>query len=169
MPEDSWYIYQNDTQQGPFTREKVLEFANNNMIAQNAFLFHAQWDSWRSYSECLDELKIPPQTEKRSSGQRISIQGKIIVHDDRQLVIAEGVNLSVSGICIETDNQLFEIGADLKLTCKIDNLDRPFNAITRVIHYNDNEKYKKGFGLKFEQIEKKYTNLIASHIKNSKK
>lgn len=158
MSEQFWYIYQQQQQLGPFGNDQIKQLLDTNMISQDAYLFKVGWKDWRPMEDCLDELgvdaNLPPSTDQRRAGApRASIQGRVIVHNNGQLAIGSGVNISTTGIFVETADEIFTVGEKLKLSVRCDGLARPFNVIAEVIRYNVDPKYPVGYGLRFENID----------------
>ena len=168
MRELLWYIYQDSQQTGPFALAQIHEMLDKHMIAQNAYLYKAGWKDWRSLPDCLsdDELDgkglcLPSDTKpeaKRSAyvnrAPRATIKGRIIVHNNGQLVIGSGVNISASGIFVETPDKLFRPGEILKLTCKVEGMKKAFNVIASVTRLNHDPCSPAGYGMRFEGLDK---------------
>lgn len=159
MNEQVWYLYQNDQQLGPFSTEQLIQLNDNKMISKEAFLFKVGWKDWRSVTDTWHELGLSgnmPTADsnfpaRRGFAPRISVEGRVIVHNDGQMTIAKGVNISVSGVFIETEEQLFTIGETLKITIKFADLTKSYNCKAQVIRYNSNAKWPVGYGLMFEE------------------
>lgn len=103
-----------------------------------------------------------PSVERRFT-ERTHISGKIIIHNNNKLEIGKGVDISKSGIFINTDKNIFKIGEKLKITVKVNGPLSAFNAIAKVNRYN-NKDSKKGFGLIFTDIKKTILNQIQEII-----
>lgn len=166
MEAAEWFIFQKEKQEGPFSKKQVLASFNKNQIAPEAYLFKVGWKDWVAFTDCFDDLGISGNaapaptplvpaatqpTDRRLTPPRASISGRIIVHDDLNLVIGTGVNISPSGIYVESDQANFKIGQKVKLTCKIEGITASFNVRAEVIHQNQGTS--KEFGLAFRQIE----------------
>jgi hypothetical protein len=168
MSEPVWYLYQNGQQVGPFETQQVSQLFLNNMIAKDGYIFKVGWKDWRPIEEGYEALGIPnpnnpapvapedykKQVEKRLEGApRASISGRVVVHNNGQLTIGQGVNISVGGIFVETGDQIFTIGESLKLSVRCDGLPKAFNADASVIRFNKDNRFPVGYGLKFTKIE----------------
>ncbi len=167
MSEQVWYLYQNGQQVGPFDDEQVSQLFLNNMIAKDGYIFKIGWKDWRPVEEGYEALGIPnpnasamtpdeyeAHLEKRQKGApRASINGRVVVHNNGQLTIGKGVNISVGGIFVETVQQIFSLGEVLKLSVRCDGMPQAFNAEAIVIRFNAETKYPAGYGLKFSKIE----------------
>ena len=160
--EHIWYLYQDATQMGPFDAEQLLEVHHNNMIAQDSYVFKVGWKDWRPVEEGLEELgiKMNDQTvndnelaQRRVNAPRASISGRVVVHNNGQLSIGTGVNISPTGIFVETKDKIFQIGELLKISVRADGLSRSFNVVAKVIRFNADGRFPLGYGLRFENLE----------------
>lgn len=178
MSEQVWYLYQNGQQVGPFDDEQVSQLFLNNMIAKDGYIFKIGWKDWRPVEEGYEALGIPnPNRSTMSPGEydahiekrqkaapRASIHGRVVVHNNGQLTIGRGVNISVGGIFVETNQQLFSLGEVLKLSVRCDGLAQAFNVEAIVIRYNIESKFPAGYGLKFCKIDPKIQQQIQTLV-----
>lgn len=152
-----WYVYQTSQQLGPFTSEQITQMFHTKMIATDAYLFKVGWKDWRPLEDSSEELGImglqTASVTRRVAAPRASINGRVIVHNNGQLVIGSGVNISTTGIFVETSDQIFTVGERLKMSVRCEGIGRPFNATAQVIRYNTDPRYPVGYGLKFENLE----------------
>lgn len=167
MSEQVWYLYQNGQQVGPYDTEQVSQLYITNMIAKDGYIFKVGWKDWRPIEEGYEILGLQnpakgevsqgdydKQLEKRrDSAPRASIAGRVVVHNNGQLAIGHGVNISMNGIFVETPDQIFTVGETLKLSVRCDGIDKAFNAEAKVIRHNSDVKYPVGYGLKFSKID----------------
>lgn len=160
MSDQSWFVYQGGQQLGPFATAQVTQMLDSKMIAQEAYLFKAGWKDWRPLEDCYEELGMkvanpqPSTSERRSAAPRATMQGRVIVHNNGQLIIGSGVNISSTGIFVETQEQIFTVGEKLKLSVRIDGFVKAFNVFARVVRFNSDPRFPVGFGLSFENLEK---------------
>lgn len=184
MSDQIWYIYQNQQQLGPFEHSQVLQLLETGMInKQEAFLFKVGWKDWQPLASCLEELGLTSMDEgssvqesgsytgeqRRINAPRTGIEGEVIVHNNGQLVIGKGVNISATGIFVETTEKLFFVGERLKLSVRCAGLEKSFNVIARVVRYNSNKAYPVGYGLSFENLDSKIAGKIADLVKMDRK
>ena len=175
MNEQIWYVYQNGQQLGPFAVGQVRQMVDSKMIPQDAYLFKVGWKDWHPIEECGGELgegaerpalPVQPtksQTERREAAPRASIAGRVIVHNNGQLVIGGGVNISSTGIFVETKDQLFTVGERLKLSVRAETFTKPFNVVAQVVRFNSDPHLPVGYGLQFEDLD----NNIAKNIQKA--
>jgi Tfp pilus assembly protein PilZ len=155
MSEQNWFVYQGNQQLGPFVTAQVKQ------------MLKAGWKDWRPVEDCLEELGMKPSgsqqlssSERRYAAPRASIQGRVIVHNNGQMIIGSGVNISASGIFVETTDQIFTVGDKLKLSVRIDGFVKAFNVFARVVRYNSDPRFPVGFGLTFVGLDKGITDEI---------
>ena len=163
MNEQLWYVFQQSQQIGPFTQEVVVQMITTKMIAHDAYLFKVGWKDWRPIEDAFEELgmkkpdSVPAPSEeqietRRLGAPRASVKGRVVVHNNGQLAIGEGVNISESGMFVETSEQLFTVGEKLKLSVRVDGIDKPFNVVAQVIRYNSDSRFPVGYGLRFDDV-----------------
>lgn len=164
MSDQVWYVYQNGRQLGPFANQQIRQMVDNQMIPQDAYLFKVGWKDWRPIEETYDEIGIATAAntaqvdavkanERRATAPRASINGRIVVHNNGQLVIGTGANISATGIFVETKDQLFTVGEKLKLSVRTEGFSKPFNAEAQVVRYNSDPRFPIGYGLRFENLD----------------
>jgi hypothetical protein len=176
MNEQIWYLYQNGQQMGPFESSQINQLFTSNMIAQESYVFKVGWKEWRPIEDCYEELGIAKthsiQTaeeaeleEKRANAPRATIQGSVIVHNNGQLCIGSGVNISSTGIFVETGDQIFDIGETLNLTVRCEGLGKSFNVRAKVIRFSSEPPYAPGYGLQFQNLAQDIRERIAEAVR----
>jgi hypothetical protein len=161
MSSDSvWYLYQNNQQVGPFDTQQITQLLTNKMISQDSFIFKAGWKDWRVLSAGYEDLglDIPEDftekpSDKRANAPRAGVSGRVVVHSGDQASFGKGVNISTTGLFVETSEQLFSVGQRLKISVRCDGLDKAFNAEAQVVRYNSDPGHPVGYGFQFTNIE----------------
>lgn len=158
MSEQSWYIYQNEQQLGPFTTDQVNQLSVSNMVAEDAFLFRAGWEKWRPIKECSQELDNTKKTTGANAAKssldnrqkpRALVKGRVIVHNNGDIDFTSGVNISETGIFIHTKNSYFKVGDNIRVTIQVKQLSKSYNTSAKVVRHNEDERWNVGFGLMF--------------------
>ncbi len=163
MSEQTWYLYQQGQQLGPFTKEQMVQMITTKMIANDAYLFKVGWEGWRPLEDTLEEFGMnntPGSDNRRQAAPRATTAGRIVVHNNGQLTFGNGVNISTTGVFVETKERHFQVGEKLKLSVRCDGLAKAFNAQATVIRYNTDPRYPIGYGLQFDDIEETSRNAI---------
>jgi hypothetical protein len=178
MSDQLWYVYQQNQQIGPFTQDVVVQMISTKMIAHDAYLFKVGWKDWRPIEDTFEELGLSQPENGASEAEketrrlgvpRATISGRVIVHNDGQLAIGEGVNISESGLFVETSEQLFTVGEKLKISVRAEGINKPFNALAQVIRFNSDSRFPIGYGLRFEEIEETIRVKIKSLVEEQNK
>lgn len=175
MNEQIWYVYQNGQQLGPFAGPQIKQMLDSKMIPQDAYLFKVGWKDWRPIEETYDEIGVDGgaapsaapskgDSERRDAAPRATITGRVVVHNNGQLVIGAGVNISSTGIFVETRDQLFTVGERLKLSVRADAFSRPFNVVAQVVRYNSDPRFPVGYGLRFEDLDEQVAKEIQASV-----
>jgi hypothetical protein len=155
-----WFIYSGGQQIGPFTTEQAGQLVARKAVAADSYVFRVGWKDWRPVEECHEELGLPPVgklnqaalEDRRKVAPRASVTGRVVIHNNGNLTIGAGVNVSTSGIFVETNEPIFTIGEKLKLSVKAEGMEKPFNAVAQVVRYNSDPRFPMGYGLKFEVL-----------------
>ena len=161
MSSDSvWYLYQNNQQVGPFDTQQITQLLTNKMISHDSYIFKAGWKDWRVLAEGYKDLGIPLPAEfaskpsdKRGNAPRAGVSGRVVVLSEEQASFGRGVNISTTGMFVETSDQLFSVGQSLKVSVRCDGLDKAFNAEAQVVRYNSDPSHPIGYGFQFTSIE----------------
>jgi hypothetical protein len=175
MSEQVWYLFQGGQQIGPFDSNQVVQLHTNNMIAQESYVFKVGWKEWRPIEDLYEELGIKGKSptmaqakaigERRAAAPRATVAGSVIVHNNGQICIGNGVNISITGMFVETRDQIFTIGESLNLTVRCDGLGKPFNVKAKVIRFSTQPPYPSGYGLQFEDLDASLQERIGELIK----
>lgn len=87
---------------------------------------------------------------------RVGVKGRVIAHNDGQVIMSGGINISASGIFVETEventDPSFQVGEQIKLTVKADDLSYPFNVVAEMMRFNSDPNYPTGYGMRFVDL-----------------
>lgn len=179
----NWFLFKDQQQSGPFHFSTIAKQVQSGEIAESDFLYKSGWKDWRPLKECRSELALesspppPPPTaiavnpakmveiatHDTERSPRVTMEGQIIVHNNNDLAIGSGVDISATGLFVSTNKLLFKVGDRLKVTCKITGGQiKPFQAQAEVIRYNSEPPL--GYGLRFVELDEKISNQIRSLI-----
>lgn len=179
MTDAIWYIYQNSTQSGPFSHAEIKSRLDAKEINSDAYLFKAGWKDWRLVDECRKEFLGPPATppvpkapapkkaQKKfiERAPRATIEGQVIFHNNGQLSFGSGVNISTSGMFVQTDKNVFKIDEKLKVTCRLEARSiKPFNAQAKVVRFSNSKEGPVGYGLQFIDLDSRIKKEIQDEL-----
>ena len=94
--------------------------------------------------------------------KRVSLQGRIIAHDDQDCMYLECGTISEGGLLIYSKKSLWEPGSTLKLNIKSDAIPSALMAEGTILNYISNDK--KGFCLKFSKLRDCDRDLIKNYV-----
>ena len=105
-------------------------------------------------------MEAPPaqqQSDHKERKARVGIRGRVIAHNNGRVIISGGINISASGIFVETEVENtapgFQVGEQIKLTIKADDLSYPFNVVAEMMRFNtDDSNHPTGYGMKFVDL-----------------
>ena len=160
MNDQIWYVYHGGQQLGPFATSQITQMIDTKMISHEAYLFKVGWKDWRPIEDTYEDLglafpaKAPALDieDRRETAPRATIRGRVIVHNNGNHSIGEGVDISETGMFVETEKEIFTVGERLKVSVRAEGLDKPFNAEAHVIRYNSDPRFPVGYGIKFEDL-----------------
>jgi Tfp pilus assembly protein PilZ len=162
MTQPIWYIYQNEQQLGPFTDAQISQLHSNKMVADSAYIFKSGWEEWKPIKDGLKMLGIGDSAssekeselgDERRDSRRASISGRIIVHNRGDMTYAEGINISENGLFFETQQEVFKMGEEVKVTIQVREFTRPYNARGVVTRHNSDPDWLIGYGIRFEALD----------------
>ena len=159
----TWYVFANNKQSGPFSDQEVKDSLSQNVFSENSLLFKVGWKEWRPLKDALAEIEgsapLPPAPPHKGAPERrkfprATISGEVVVHNNKNITHSLGVDISASGMFIETHEEIFSVGETIKATCRIQKLSKPFNIQAQVIRFTTASTHQpSGYGLKFLKID----------------
>ena len=159
MVEKNWFLHQNDVQIGPFSMVHIVQFVKAKMLTEKAHLFKIGDLQWRPLEGCMYDLglsqdkKLSQNSDRRANAQRACASGTVLVQNSGQSFVGSGVNISSTGVFIETDARVFTIGETIQLSVQIDGMIKPFEATASVVRFSLKLGQKSGYGLKFQDLD----------------
>jgi hypothetical protein len=95
--------------------------------------------------------KAPPQQiiPRRTRAPRIAFPGKVLMVKNDRYLKGRSVNISNTGIFVETFEKVFEEQELVRLIIKPDGPRKTFKLIARVVRYNSYLNQLRGYGLEF--------------------
>ena len=169
-PMDSdWYVLKGDDKFGPFPFEDVVKMLQEKSIFEFDFVWNPSFLTWKRVAEIdlfslehlnqLRETSMPEiqQVFFRRKHPRVNYGRTVLVHDNKRVWKAQGVEVSSKGARVLMDNSILKVGQTLYLHFKAGDGVPPFNAICEIVNKaaetegNDNIP-RFSYGLKFTSI-----------------
>ena len=177
MTLNTWYIYQNNQQLGPFEQSQIQQLLATKMIAHESHIFKAGWVEWRLVKDCMEEIHGTGQFEVEESSltgskinqaaRRVSFEGRVVAHNQKTCVQGKATNISASGLFVQASEPIFTIGEELKVSIRGGDLAKPFNATADVVRFNSDSRFPLGYGLRFQDLEGMATSEIERMVEKT--
>ena len=154
MSKYKWRILHNEKESEPMDQEKILDMITKDMISQDALLIKDSWKEWKSLKDCKTYFVKEGKLQEKRINPRVSIPGRVIIYkkNGEKILFGTGINISASGLFIETKKDELNIGDEIKVVCKIDHYIPAFNTLAKVVRHNKNPNHHIGYGLEFKEI-----------------
>jgi len=79
-------------------------------------------------------------------------KGSVVMHDGKELVKGAPLDISETGMFVETKDMPFDIGDRVQVTVKIPGLLRSFSQDCEVTRVNTDARFPLGFGVRFSAV-----------------
>lgn len=170
-----WFLFQNDTQTGPYVASELIRLKLAGQIADNAFVWQDQYNEWKAFGQ-VAELKAPAgsptppaapsrpaaPTDKRSSPRK-PLTAQIYLTNQSDLTTGVCRDISVGGMQVLTDKIPGHVGTSIKLNVSppADSGLKPFVAEGVIVRILEDQR---GFSFRFTQISNDAKKSIESYI-----
>lgn len=182
-----WYLNDGTERSGPFTHTEVIEKIKKGVVTESHYIWKKKMKEWvfankmtefKEFFESGPEeqqaptpQKTPPPTPSKPKPSiehrrhdRVPLLARVIAHDNQDVQYMPCANISVGGIFLYTDKNLWKIGTVLKLNIRSDELPESFNAEGEVVDYCPTH-VQQGYRIKFVNIPEKYQKMIEELVK----
>jgi hypothetical protein len=180
--ERGWFLYFNDSQFGPFTKEEVSRFLSIGKITPRVHAWKGGMANWvrlqdiEAFEEVIaSEVKSSGTMSKSGTGTKTKIPkpeqrfaprrpmvARILMHNNRAVSEAMCRDISVGGMQVLTDVLPGAVGSKIRLNVSSAAID-PFVAegeIVRILEDN------KGFSFRFDRLSDSAKKAIEKYIQS---
>jgi hypothetical protein len=174
-----WFLSINGRQVGPLNDQQVESAIAAQSDRSRLYVIHRTWSGWKHVREmgltnqgAKDAKPASPETrsgenirlmshlakteiraERRQNPFRGGISGKVLIHNDQALVSTSAANISETGLFVKCSERPFAIGEVLKLTVKCNQIGQSFQAIGRIVRYEDSTgRNGPGFAIQMTEV-----------------
>jgi len=162
--EAPWWVFQDGACQGPFRKDELARLILAKRVVAQALIWREGWGEWRPVAAGLSELagdksgarSMEPKAggERRVGAPRIPMKGPVHVTGlDAQRLRAELLNISISGLFLNTPRPHLQIGQIVHLNVASPDLGLPFDAKAEVTRYNADARFDVGYGFRFIEVD----------------
>lgn len=196
MSKRIWFYYAKEVQVGPLTFEEIKAAVEDAGLAPTDFIFREGFADWVPLRDVPElhlappppALRVPPPPKgtvapdtrrpqvaiakkEFSSPQRhprAPLSESAIAHNDLDVARGRVSNISLSGVFFETDEKVFQINDEVKLTLKQGGLGKPLNLRGVVVRLNRDARFPQGYGLELSGVDEVVRARIDEYVKRNK-
>jgi hypothetical protein len=174
-----WFLSVNGRQVGPLNDQQVESAIAAQPDRSRLYVIHRTWKGWKHVREMgltgtsansseqarpedrnaasvrsLSSIaKTEIRAERRINPFRGEVNGTVLVHNDQALVSTKAANISESGIFLQCNERPFALGEVIKLTIKCAEIGQGFQAIGRLVRYDDGTgRNGPGFAVQLTEV-----------------
>jgi hypothetical protein len=171
-----WFYYAKEEQVGPMTEIELRSAILDGTIRDSDFVYREGFPDWRSLSE-VSELRQPPKShlvsipvsEAPTAGRRAPramIHELVVAHNDSHVATGLIRNISISGLYFETEDAVFQMNDEIKLTLKEGKgLGKPMHLRAKVVRQARENGLHVGYGLELSGLDETSRARIVEYVK----
>lgn len=176
LNERIWFYYAREEQVGPMTEAELRAAIADGTLRDADYVYREGFSDWRPLSE-VSELRAPPKShlvsvpvgENANQGRRApraSIQELVVAHNDSSVATGHIKNISISGIYFETEDAVFKVNDEVKLTLKEGKgLGKPMHLKAVVVRQVREKGLHVGYGLELRGLDETSRSRIIDYVK----
>jgi uncharacterized protein YchJ len=174
LNERIWFYYAKEEQVGPMTEAELRSAIAEGALKDVDFVYREGFPDWRPLGE-VSELKAPSKSHLVSvqiadtqgrRAPRASIHELVVAHNDTSVATGHLKNISISGIYFETEDAVFKLNDEVKLTLKEGKgLGRPMHLKAIVVRQVREKGLHVGYGLELRGLDETSRARIVDYVK----
>jgi len=183
LNERIWFYYAKEEQVGPMTEGELRAAIADGSLQSVDYVYREGFSDWRPLSEVteLSENTKAPQshlvsmpvnqpeaadTSHSRRAPRAMIHELVVAHNDNFVATGHIRNISVSGLYFETEDAVFKLNDEVKLTLKEGKgLGKPMHLKAIVVRQAREKGLHVGYGLELRGLDETSRSRIADYIK----
>jgi hypothetical protein len=181
LNERIWFYYANEEQVGPMTEHEIRAAISDGSIKSSDYVYREGFADWRALGEVDELTHQPPQSHLVSvpiqqaqqqedkparRAPRAVISELVVAHNDNFVATGHIKNISVSGLYFETEDAVFKINDEIKLTLKEGKgLGKPMHLRAIVVRQAREKGLHIGYGLELRGLDENSRSRIIEYIK----
>jgi PilZ domain/GYF domain 2 len=167
----AWFLYYNDTQFGPFTKEEIENFLSVGKVTPRVHAWKTGMTNWTRLKDIEifgDAESAPAKTTKaqqkkeQRTAPRRPMVAKILMHNNRSVTEAMCRDISVGGMQVLTDELPGAVGAKIRLNVSMGAMD-PFVAEGEIVRILEDSR---GFSFRFNRLSEGAKKAIEKYIQS---
>lgn len=171
-----WFYYAKEEQVGPMTEVELRSAILDGTIRDSDFVYREGFPDWRALGE-VSELRQPPKShlvsvpvsDAATAGRRAPramIHELVVAHNDSNVATGHIKNISISGLYFETEDAVFQVNDEIKLTLKEGKgLGKPMHLRAKVVRQARENGLHVGYGLEMLGLDETSRVRIVEYVK----
>lgn len=171
-----WFYYAQDTQVGPMTESDLLTVIAEGSLKETDYVYREGFNDWRVLSEVselrqtnkshLTSVPATPNSPTSRRDPRAMIHELVVAHNDNSVATGHIKNISVSGVYLETEDAVFKLNDEVKLTLKEGKgLGKPMHLRAVVVRQVRENGLHVGYGLELRGLDETSRARIMEYVK----
>jgi hypothetical protein len=167
----AWFLYYNDTQFGPFTKDEIENFLSVGKVTPRVHAWKSGMTTWSRLKDIdiFSEIEVDAvptksaaksQSKEQRTAPRRPMVAKILLHNNRRVTEAMCRDISVGGMQVLTDELPGAVGAKIKLNVSMGAMD-PFVAEGEIVRILEDSR---GFSFRFNRLPESAKKAIEKYI-----
>jgi hypothetical protein len=176
LNERIWFYYANEEQVGPMTELELKTAIAEGTLADSDLVYREGFPDWRvlgEVSELREPVKVPlasiPISSSAAKGRRAPramIHELVVAHNDTHVASGHITNISTTGVFLETEDAVFKMNDDVKLTLKEGKgLGKPMHLKAVVVRQARENGIHIGYGLELRGLDETCRSRIVDYVK----
>jgi hypothetical protein len=169
-----WFLFQNDTQTGPYGTNEIKRLIVSGQVVESAFVWQEKFTEWKPFAD-VAELKdkgpppgpkaaaAPAKPADKRAAPRKPLVAQTYITNQSHIVTGICRDISVGGMQVLTDEVPGTVGTSIRLnvTPPQDTGLKPFVAEGVIVRVLEDQR---GFSFRFTQISDEAVKAIQSYI-----
>lgn len=178
VPETKWFLFQNETQSGPYSTQEVIRLQTAGQVAAQAFVWQEQFNEWKPIGD-VAELKAvagtpvqmqaapaPAKPSEKRTAPRKPLTAQVYATNLKDLVTGVCRDVSIGGMQVLTDQLPGAVGTTIRLNVAplADSGVTPFVAEGTIVRILED---RRGFSFRFVKLSDEARSAIEKYIERS--
>lgn len=174
-PEIQWFLYQNETQTGPYAAQELKRLSSSGQLTPGAFVWHDKFTEWKPYAD-VPELKSAPPTsvlktvpsepakpEDRRTAPRKPLVAQIFLTNNKEIITGICRDISIGGMQVLAEPIPGHVGEAIRLNVTPPETSglKPFVAEGVIVRILED---KRGFSFRFTNLSTEAKSAIERYI-----
>ncbi len=167
-PQVKWFLFQNETQTGPYSESELRRQVQTGQILAQAYVWQEAFTDWKPILETsefrpITSSPVEKKPEERRASPRKPLLAQVYLTNQKQLTAAVCRDISVGGMQVLTDEVPGKTGESIRLNVMPPASSglRPFVASGVIVRILEDQR---GFSFRFTEITDEAKRSIERYV-----